>query len=457
MAGDLAFAESLGERVALAIENARLYEAVHVALAGEREARLRADFLANAGAMLDASLDYEQTLANVAQIAVPEIADWCAVSVIDESGDLREVAAAHVDPAKRAIARELNERFPTPPDAKTGAPGVARSGRTEYYREITDEMIVAGVRDPDQLDLVRRLELHSIVTAPLIARGRTFGTLTLASAESERLFDEADVQLAEELARRAGVAIDNARLYTERTRIAHTLQARLLPERLPEIPDTQIAARYRAAGELNEVGGDFYDVFARSSTEWAMVVGDVSGKGAEAAAVTALARYTLRAAAMDDLSPSQALQRLNHAMLADGSSQFATVVLVYVAQAPEGLRVQISLGGHPPPLLLRIGGEVEAAGIFGGLLGLLEAPRLHDTTATLGPGDVMLLYTDGVTEAGPRDAPFGQSGLASLLTELAGREPQAVVDAVESAAVGAQTGEPRDDIALLALRAGRAA
>ncbi|MDP9346544.1 MAG: SpoIIE family protein phosphatase [Actinomycetota bacterium] len=453
-AADLVFAESLGERVALAIENARLYEAVHAALAREREGRLRADFLANAGAMLDASLDYEQTLANVAQIAVPEIADWCAVSVIDESGSLREVAAAHVDPAKRAIARELNERFPTPPDADTGAPGVARSGRTEYIPEISDELIVASVRHPDQLDLVRRLELRSLVTAPLIARGRTLGAITLASAESRRLFEDADVQLAEELARRAGVAIDNARLYTERTRIAHTLQARLLPERLPEIPNTQIAARYRAAGELNEVGGDFYDVFARSSSEWAMVVGDVSGKGAEAAAITALARYTLRAVAMEELSPSQALLRLNQAMLTDGSSQFATVVLAYVAQAPDGLRIRLSLGGHPPPLLLRADGEVEAAGTFGGLLGLLEAPRLHDTTAALAPGDVMLLYTDGVTEAGPRDAPFGQSGLASLLQGLAGREPQRVVDAVESAAVGAQSGEPRDDIALLALRAG---
>jgi serine phosphatase RsbU (regulator of sigma subunit) len=453
-AADLAFAESLGERIALAIENARLYEAVHVALAGEREARLRADFLANAGAMLDASLDYEQTLANVARIAVPEIADWCSVSVLDDGGSLREVATAHVDPAKRAIARELQERWPTPDDAETGAPAVARTGRTQYVREVTDEMIVAGARDPEHLEILRRLELRSGVTAPLIARGRTFGTITLASAESERLFEEADVQLAEELARRAGVAIDNARLYTERTRIAHTLQARLLPERLPEIPNTQIAARYRAAGELNEVGGDFYDVFARSSTEWAMVVGDVSGKGAEAAAVTALARYTLRAAAMDDVSPGEALQRLNQAMLADGSSQFATVVLAYVAQSPEGLRIQVSLGGHPPPMLLRANGEVEAVGTFGGLLGLLEAPRLHDTTTTMAPGDVLLLYTDGVTEAGPRNAPFGQSGLASLLTNLAGREPQEVVDAVESAAVGAQTGEPRDDIALLALRAG---
>ncbi len=454
---DLAFAESLGERVAVAIENARLYEAANLALAREREARLRADFLARAGAMLDASLDFEQTLANVAAIAVPEIADWCAVSILDDGDRLREVAAAHVDPVKRALARELGERFPAPPDAESGGAAVARTGRTEYVREITDEMLAARLPDPEQLELVRRLDLHSVVTAPLIARGRTFGAITLASAESGRLFEEADVQLAEELARRAGVAIDNARLYTERTRIAHTLQAKLLPERLPEIPNTQLAARYRAAGELNEVGGDFYDVFARSGSEWALVVGDVSGKGAEAAAVTALARYTLRAAAMDALSPAQALQRLNQAMLADGSSQFATVVLAYVAEAPEGLRVRLALGGHPPPLLLRADGGVEPAGAFGGLLGLLDEPRLRDADTEMRPGDVMLLYTDGVTEAGPRGAPFGQTGLASLLCGLAGRAPQEVVDAVEAAVVGAQTGEPRDDIALLALRAGPAA
>ncbi|MGZ6695328.1 MAG: GAF domain-containing SpoIIE family protein phosphatase [Solirubrobacteraceae bacterium] len=453
-AEDLAFAESLAERVALAIENARLYAAAQRALAGEREARQRADFLARSGVLLDGSLDFEQTLANVAGIAVPEIADWCSVSIRDENGDLREVATAHVDPAKRAIARELGDRYPPPADAPSGAPAVARTGETEYVREITDEMIAERVSDPEQLELVRRLGLRSYVAAPLTARGRAFGTITLASAESGRLFEQADVQLAEELARRAGVAIDNARLYTERTYIAHTLQAKLLPERLPEIPRALLAARYRAAGELNEVGGDFYDVFARSATEWALVVGDVSGKGAEAAAITALARYTLRAAAMDELPPSAALTRLNQAMLADGSSQFATVVVAFVAEGAGGLRVRLSLGGHPPPLVLRGDGSVDPAGRYGGLLGLIEDVRLHDAETVLAPGDVMLLYTDGVTEAGPRTAPLGQDGLTELLARLAGHEPQAIVDEVESAVVGAQTGEPRDDIALLALRAG---
>ncbi len=269
-------------------------------------------------------------------------------------------------------------------------------------------------------------------------------------------FDDADVQLAEELARRAGVSIENSRLYTERTRIAHTLQVRLLPDRLPEIPGVVLAARYRAAGELNEVGGDFYDVFPRSESEWALVVGDVSGKGAEAAAITALARYSLRTAAMEEGAPSDALRRLNQAMLGDGTSQFATVVLAYIsAAAGGGLDARVALGGHPPPLVLRADGSIETPGRYGVLLGILEDPALHDLSLTLRRGDAMLLYTDGVTEAGSRDRPLGEHGLRDLVSRLKEREPEQLVDAVEQAVVGAQTGEPRDDIALLALTVSR--
>jgi PAS domain S-box-containing protein len=421
-------------------------------LEAERDARTRADFLARAGTILDASLDYEETLRSVAQIAIPEVADWCAVSVLDESGILQEVAVAHVDDRQREIGHELSRRFPADPESASGTYGVARTGETAYVREVTDEMLVAGISDLEQLDLVRRLGLRSVVIAALKARGRTFGTLTLASAESGRLFEGADVQLAEELAARAGMAIDNARLYTERSRIAHALQVKLLPERLPVIPGAVVAARYRAAGELNEVGGDFYDVFARSPTEWALVVGDVSGKGAEAAAVTALARYTLRAAALESTPPSGALHRLNTAMLYDETSQFATVALAYLALADDGdIHVRVSLAGHPAPAILRADGRVEMAGRFGTMAGLRNDPQLHDLDVRLRANDVLLLYTDGVIEAGSRKAPFGEKGLAAVLEGLAGQSPQAVVDAVESAVVDAQPGDPRDDIALLAL------
>ena len=425
-------------------------------LQAERDARLRADFLARAGGILDSSLDFEQTLSNVANIAVPEIADWCTVGILDESGRMREVATANVDPAKRAVARELSERFPPDPESPTGTLAVARSGETAFVREITDEMLVAGIQDPDQLALIRRLGLRSAIIAPMSAGGRTSGTLTLASAEGGRLFEDADIQLAEELARRAGVSIENSRLYTERTRIAHTLQVRLLPDRLPEIPGVVLAARYRAAGELNEVGGDFYDVFPRSESEWALVVGDVSGKGAEAAAITALARYSLRTAAMEEGAPSEALRRLNQAMLGDGTSQFATVVLAYISAAADGgLDVRVALGGHPPPLVLRADGGIETPGSYGVLLGMLEDPALHDRSLALHRGDAMLLYTDGVTEAGSRDRPLGEHGLRDLVSRLREREPEQIVDAVEQAVVAAQTGEPRDDIALLALTVSR--
>ncbi len=424
-------------------------------LDAERDARARADFLVRAGAVLDSSLIYEETLSNLARLAVPAVADWCAVSILDRDGILRELATAHREPRRVALARDLNRRFPPAPDDPGGTSKVAREGVTEFVREITDAMLEAGIEDREQLELVRGLGLQSAIIAPLTAGGRTFGTLTLAQAESGRRFDDADVALAEELAHRAAVAIENSRLYTERARIAHALQVKLLPERLPEIPEARVAARYRAAGELNEVGGDFYDVFVRSEREWALVVGDVSGKGAEAAAITALARYTLRAAALDDGPPSVALQRLNAAMLGhDDSTQFATVVLAYVAAAEGGgMDVRLALGGHPPPLIVRAGGRVETVGAFGTILGATPAAVLSDTDARLAPGDVMVLYTDGVTEAGPRSAPVGQDGLERLLGEFAGRTPEAVVAAVERAVVDALPGAPRDDIAVLALAA----
>ena len=249
------------------------------------------------------------------------------------------------------------------------------------------------------------------------------------------------------------MAIDNARLYTERSRIAHTLQVKLLPERLPDIPRALMAARYRAAGELNEVGGDFYDVFQRSPTEWALVVGDVSGKGAEAAAVTALARYTLRAAALED-APAQ--RRPAAAQHRDALRRHVAVrdrrhglPLRRPGRAASTLR--LALAGHPAPAVVRRDGSVEMVGRFGTMAGLRPDIDVHDVDVRLEAGDVLLLYTDGVTEAGPRHAPFGEAGprlgaLGPGRPDAAGRRRRR-----RAAVVAAQPGDPRDDIALLAI------
>jgi PAS domain S-box-containing protein len=422
-----------------------------VLLERERAARRRASFLARASELLESSLDYETTLRNVAAIVVPEIVDWCVIHVIDEVGELRPVAVAHADAEKERWAWSLQSQYPTDPDAPTGPAAVIRSGSTEVVTDVTDEMLVGAAVDDEHLEMLRDLGLSGYIVAPLRARGRILGAVTFVTAESHRRFTRDDVDLVEELARRAGLSVDNARLYTERSRIAHTLQSELLPARLPEIPGVRVAVRYRAAGELNEVGGDFYDVFERRDGGWAFEIGDVSGKGAEAAAVTALARHTVRTASLQPATPRELLETLNDALLLQrAGSEFCTVCLAVLRQEGGARRLTVALGGHPPALVLRADGRVEAHGDPGTLLGVFRDPDVSESETTLEPGDTVLLYTDGVTEAGSAGAEIGEEGLTELLAGLRGLSPEEIVDAVEQAAVDAQDGKPRDDIALVA-------
>ena len=420
----------------------------------ERAAARRLEFLARAGEVLESSLDFQTTLRNVAALAVPDVADWCAIHMLEDTGAIRLVAVANTDPEREALAWELEERFPTPPDAPGGPAAVIRTGQGEAYSRISDEQLERLAQDEEHLECLRGLGLRSSVIAPLRASGRTFGAITFVAAESKRAFSPEDVDLAEEIARRAGLAIDSARLYTERSRIAHTLQAELLPASLPQIPGASVAVRYRAAGELNEVGGDFYDVFERRDGAWALVIGDVSGKGAEAAAVTALARHTVRTASLEPATPSDLLAILNDALLTQRKgTEFCTVcVATLTPREGGGASLRLALGGHPPALVLRADGLVEAHGIPGTLIGVFPDPRLEEVEVPVGPGDVVLLYTDGVTEAGPAGSEIGEEGLMRLLGELGGRSAEQVVAAVERAAVEAQDGRPRDDIALIAVR-----
>jgi len=411
-------------------------------------------FLARSGEVLASSLDPDQLLVEIANLAVPELADWCSVEVLTDSGQLERKALAHVDPDVRDQALQLSTRYPPDPDAPQGIYHVVRTGQPELYPDIPDEMIRAAAVDDEHYRAIVEIGMRSAIIVPMTTRGRTLGALTWVNGRSGRRFDTQDVELAQELARRCATAIENARLYSDRAYIARTLQQSLLPVELPDIPGIETAARFRPTGEGNEVGGDFYDVFETGNRGWTVVMGDVCGKGPDAAAVTALARYTLRAAAMWERLPSRSLSVLNEALLRQRDDpRFCTVAYAYIEPLDHGARVGISTGGHPLPILLRADGSVEPVGAPGTLLGVVRDPDLEDRAITLDPGDTLVFYTDGVIESRANShGILDERRLGELIATCAGRGPDTIAAMVEDAAVLSQNGRPRDDIAVLVLR-----
>jgi serine phosphatase RsbU (regulator of sigma subunit)/anti-sigma regulatory factor (Ser/Thr protein kinase) len=291
---------------------------------------------------------------------------------------------------------------------------------------------------------------RSFLAVPVVAStGHVLGGLFFGHPEAGMFSDE-DERMVAGIAAQSAIAIENARLYQERTRTALTLQRALLPPSLPEPDGLLFAAGYRAAGEGNEVGGDFYDVFEQSDGSFAVVVGDVCGKGPQAAAVTALARYTLRAHAAAALSPSFLLMRLNEALLRQRAPGFVTVAVARVELTPTGARMEVTAAGHPSPILAR-DGRAAPVGEIGTPLGLVGDPELPQTAIELVPGDVVAFYTDGVTESAAPRVLLDETDLAGLIAERAPSGPAAVVERLEHTAVALAEGAPRDDIAALAL------
>ena len=422
-------------------------------ITAHKRAELSQRFLARSAEVLASSLNPDELLVEVANLAVPEVADWVAVELVTDSGAIERKALAHVDPEVREWALDLSKRYPPDPDSPAGVYQVIRTGQAELYPEIPDELLRQGAQDEEHYRILSEFGMRSVIIVPMTTRGRTLGALTFVNGNSGRRFDEQDVELAQELGRRCATAVDNARLYTERSYIARTLQESLLPVELPDIPGVEAAARFRPTGEGNEVGGDFYDMFETGNRGWTVVMGDVCGKGPDAAAVTALARYTLRAAAMRERLPSRSLALLNEALLRQRDDRrFCTVAYAYIEKLDRGARVGVACGGHPLPLLLRADGTVETLGVPGTLLGVVPDPDLDDRATTLEPGDALVFYTDGVIESRGDANVLDERRLAELVATCAGTGADAIAARVEEAAVLSQGGRPRDDIAVLVLR-----
>jgi PAS domain S-box-containing protein len=411
-----------------------------------KRAELGQRLLGDSGRVLASSLDYERTLQEVARLAVPELADWCGVDMPGPHGEIRSVAIAHADPEKVRVAQELRDRHPVDPAGAVGLAAVIRGGPSWLAPWIAEEELVAHATDARHLELLRAVGFRSLMVVPIAAHGVTLGALTFVSSESARRFDEDDLALAEELGRRAGTAVANARAYTERAQIAGTLQASLRPPPLPEIAGWEVACLYEPAGEANEAGGDFFEVFEVAGG-WMAVIGDVEGKGAAAASVTALARHTVHAVAQLTGDAPTAVRQLDRRLRSE--SALCSVALVQL----RGDSAYVTSAGHPPVARVTAAG-VEEVTVAGPLPGALPGPGdWPSRRVVLQAGDALVLYTDGVTDAvGPGGERFGHDRLLALLGEGAGGA-QALVERIKAALEAFAGGRARrDDIACLVLR-----
>ena len=419
-------------------------------LSAERARRDRFTLLAEASAAFAESLDDEEIMLVVGKLVVPRLADWFAIDMVDPTG-LRLAAAVHSDSSKQELVAVLGRRFGHTSGIVPDVSAVIQDGRARLFATVDLQQWAHVARDPEHRALLTSLGVRSLMIVPLTARGRTFGAMTFGIGESNLSYSNDDLTLAEDLARRAALSIDNARLFTDRTHVARVLQRSLLPPELPDVPGAHIAARYRAAVAGSDIGGDFYDVFQTSDERWTLVLGDVSGKGTDAAVLTGLARHTLRAAAMRANDPADVLSALNHAVIApEYGERFVTLAYVQMAIHDNSAELVVSSAGHPSPLIVRSDGRITELDKAGGILGLFDDVDIVFEKVSLGGGDLLVLYTDGVLEARDRSGEFfGEARLTKLLASFPGRSPDEVAERIESAVMAFQDDTPRDDIAIL--------
>ncbi|MGD3111993.1 SpoIIE family protein phosphatase [Streptomyces sp. YGL11-2] len=443
------------DRIALAVERARLTEL-------EKLRRGSLSFLVEASDLLAGTLDRDQTLALMAQMTVPTLATWCAVyTVADQASEPELSYVLHededrIDGLKTLLMKvDPPEPVPTPGARVWTAPADAAhdAALRTSLRSLGLEESARPSTGPGATLATASAVGGETVVLPLVARNRVIGMLTLGKPTEEH-FRQEILELAEDLSRRAALALDNARLYSERTAISQSLQRSLLPPELPDIPGVEVEVIYRAAGEGNEVGGDFYDLFPIRDGAYGFAIGDVCGTGPEAAAVTGLARHALRLLAREGFGGPAVLERLNAAILDEGArSRFLTLLYGELWPQDDGsARLKVVCAGHPLPLRLRQDGTVEPAAEPQPLLGVLDDLELYEQTVTLDPGDVLLCVTDGVTERREGTRMLGDDGLTDVLTTCTGLTAGAVAARVLRAVERFAAEPASDDMAILAMR-----
>lgn len=404
---------------------------IHIALNRMRDQRRRLESLIGATANLDTSLDPAETLRKIARTAVPEFAELCVIDLLDRRGSIGSTVAAAVDPAIAAGVERLRDALPLQVDGNHPVAQVLDSGIPIVIHDLTDGVAVAQVAQSDEhQQFMKDAGYRSAAVFPMVARGRTHGVISFLHLGRHARYDPDQLAVLKDLTGRAAMALDNAHLYAERAHVARTLQRSLMPAALPAISGLELASCFRPMGAGNEVGGDFYDAFGDRESCW-LVVGDVCGKGAEAAALTGFLRHTTVAHAREGMSPGAVLSHVNRAMLSqDFDGRFATAILAHLQFLSREVAVTIASAGHPAALVARDGGGVEECGGRGTLLGVFSDPVIQEVSTALKPGDSLALYTDGLLEAHAPDRTVTIQQLIEQLKDASLGRAQDTIDAL---------------------------
>ncbi|WP_371791348.1 SpoIIE family protein phosphatase [Streptomyces sp. NBC_01471] len=428
----------------------RLKQVAEVAMVSDRRTTARREdelrqasdaFLAEASLQMDSSLDVERTVQRVARTAVPAVAEGCVLHLLLPGGPTL-VSFAHVDAEEQQWLGSVAGANPWLTDVLQR---VLDSGQGLV---LTGEGLEGGPFGPASSGAGRAVRALSV--NPLKARGRALGTLTFLYHRV--VVAEVASRFLANLADRAALAIDSSSLYEQRRRHVVSLQRHLLPRELPRIPGLTLSSAYEVGDVSLDVGGDFYDAVPGPQGGVTLLIGDVCGRGAEAAALTGLARHTLRTLLEDGSTPEHALGRLNRALVREGTSRFVTALVTVLVPDREGFRLRYWSAGHPAPLLRRADGTVEELPAHGDLLGVLEEIEYGSGSAHLAPGDALVMFTDGVTEARAADGTFFEARLRNAVARQGAGEAPGFAERLAEAVVDFRaTGA--DDIAVLTARA----
>ncbi len=433
-----------------------LLDAEKQARSAAEQARERLALLAEASERFNATLDPRRVLASIPELCIPLLADVCVVDLV-EGADLVQMAAIGGSDQAQADLRALRAKraelgWGTAPWSTRE---VARTGQPILRPELTDDEYRAVTVDEDHLALALRMGIRSVLVVALIARGRVLGVLSLLITTTDRRYDQDHLALAEQVASRVALAVDNGRLFESRNRVARSLQAALLPPTLPRIAGVALGARYQVAEGDLAIGGDFYDLMDLGGGSWGVVVGDVCGRGPDAAALTGLMRHSVRTAVVQEHEPSRVMVQTNDAVLDqidDSSFCTAAFLRLDLPTVPGGdMAVRACSAGHPRPVVLRADGQVEFVECGGMLLGVMESPELIDVDVVLGRGDSIVLYTDGLTEARSGTDFFGDEGLVDTLATLAGSSSDEIASGLVRAVTEYRDGS-RDDLAIVVVQ-----